>query len=63
MSKEAGSKALGAVVIDFAAHRAKRERRAGTASAAQTTPNVIWVPMMMMVLMPVQVGGADRTYA
>ena len=60
MSIEANSTALGATVIDFAAHRAKRVRRAGPSPA---TPNVMWVPMMMMVLVPVPVGGADLTHA
>ena len=55
--------ATGALVIDLAAYRARRAGRAGGPHASSAAPNVMWVPMLMMVLMPVAVGGTDRTHA
>jgi hypothetical protein len=62
MSIEPDSMAFGATIIDLAAQRAKRAGR-GAVSAPSVTPNVMWVPVMMMVLMPMPVSGADRTHA
>jgi hypothetical protein len=53
--------ASSAVVIDLAAYRAKRGGRTPTASSAPA--GVMWVPMMMMVLMPVPVAGSDGVHA
>jgi hypothetical protein len=63
MSIEPDPTASGAVIVDLAAHRARRAGRTAAGHASSATPRVMWVPMMMMVLMPVPVGGVDRTHA
>ncbi|ALK09587.1 hypothetical protein [Blastochloris viridis] len=59
--------ALTAAVIDLAAYRAQRQtkRDDSAVTAAPAPTNVMWVPMMMMVLMPVSVpvAGSDRVHA
>ena len=60
---EADTTGRSAIVIDLAAYRSRRARRAGASSAMPATRNVMWVPMMMMVLVPVPIAGAERTDA
>jgi hypothetical protein len=60
---EADTTGRSAIVIDLAAYRSRRARCAGASSGMPATRNVMWVPMMMMVLVPVPIAGAERTDA